>query len=79
MSFFSYKPHDVNPPPPQPEPQNEPKIDPFRVIIEGSQLIKEVEDDPSIPDARVDIGNGMTRLLQPLNYNVQTGEIQKWE
>lgn len=92
MSFFNYGPKDpVTPnqvPPKQqevptkksePEPKPEPRVDPRLILIDGTGLIKEVTDNPDIPDAKVDIGQGMARQWQPLNYNPSTGVITKWK
>jgi hypothetical protein len=53
------------------------KVDPRMVIIDGSNLIKVVEDNPEIPEGKVDRGLGMAGpygMWQPSNYNPETGE-----
>lgn len=75
MSFFDYKPQDQKP---QDETKPQQHIPSDRIIIDGSHLIKLVDDNPEIPDGKVDIGNGMSRRLEPLNYNPETGVIEKW-
>ncbi len=75
MSFFGYVPPP--PPPPPPPPIKQPPPD--RVIIDGAQLIKEGEDNPEIPMGKFDIGQGMAKQWNPLNYNPQTGELIPWE
>lgn len=76
MSFFNYVPPEQSQPQAEVPPQA--PIPSDRIIIDGSHLIKLVEDTPEIPDGKVDIGDGMRRLLEPLNYNPQTGVIEKW-
>ena len=55
------------------------KIDPRLVLIDGNNLIKLVEDNPSIPVGKTDIGSGTfpppIGQWQPMNYNPQTGEV----
>lgn len=87
MSFFHYAPKQeesvrqeepVSEPTPKPE-QPKPKMNPFRVLIDGEGLIKQVADNPEIPNSKVDIGEGMSRQWQPLNYNPGTGVIEEWK
>lgn len=59
--------------------QPKPKMNPFRVLIDGDGLIKQVADNPEIPNSKVDIGEGMSRQWQPLNYNPGTGVIEEWK
>lgn len=74
MSFFSYQP-----PPgaerPQPDAPTQPemKVPPHMVIIDGTNLVKVVADNPEIPEGKTDVGNGEFRHWQALNYNPATG------
>lgn len=81
MSFFNYAPkqEQAQPEPTPKEDQPKPKMNPFRVLIDGEGLIKQITDNPEIPDSKVDIGDGMARLWQPLNYNPTTGKIEEWK
>jgi hypothetical protein len=59
--------------------QREEQIDPRLVIFVDPSLVKEVADDPSIPEGKTDIGWGTMNipegLWRPLNYNPVTGDM----
>jgi hypothetical protein len=73
MSFFNYKPQTENPQVSKPEV----KVDPHTVIIDGSNLIKVVEDNPELPELPVDIGMGLQGIWQPCNYDHTTGKVRE--
>lgn len=79
MSFFNYQPKQEETPEQPKQDQPKQKMNPFRVLIDGQGLVKEVADNPEIPSAKVDIGEGMARLWQPLNYDVKSGKIEEWK
>jgi hypothetical protein len=74
MSFFSYQ-HNAGAARPSAEPQPEMKVPPHMVIIDGTNLVKLVEDNPEIPEGKTDAGSGVHGFWQPLNYNPATGEM----
>ena len=59
--------------------RKQPSIDPHFVLIDGSNLIRAVKDDPSIKEGRTDIGSGTfpppLGHWVPANYNPVTGEL----
>lgn len=87
MSFFNYAPkqeetvkQEGSTPEPTPkQEQAKPKMNPFRVLIDGEGLIKQTTDNPELAMGKFDIGNGMARQWQPLNYNPANGKIEEWK
>jgi hypothetical protein len=59
----------------QPQPQKPPKIDPRFIIIDGTNLVKLVEDNPDIPVGKTDRGIFEAGLWIASNYNPATGEM----
>ncbi len=44
-------------------------IPPEMILIDGANFIKEVADNPTIKEGKVDIGNGVGRIWTAFNYN----------
>jgi hypothetical protein len=51
------------------------KLDPRNIIIDGSNLIKLVADNPDIKPGKTDKGIFQFDMWVPVNYNPETGEI----
>lgn len=73
MSFFNYQVKEEETPP---EPKPEEKIDPRMVIIDGTNLVKLVEDNPEIPEGKTDVGIFQLDVWEPMNYDIKTGEMK---
>lgn len=77
MSFFSYKPQEEKPGVPPSQSEKEMNIPPHMIIIDGTNLVKLIEDNPELPEGPTDIGNGQFGVWRPCNYNPETMEIIK--
>jgi hypothetical protein len=78
MSFFKPFPQQPIPEVTPEEPlQKEQYIDPRMVIIEGTNLIKVVDDNPEIKEGKVEkYLNGPMSDMVPYNYDLKTGDIK---